>query len=261
MAVLPVSLNEMLRPWWFAGITHFWPDPDAPELDPEIEILLRSGPASVGAPSPARPIAPAATGSAPRSEERTPEQRPSPSRAVAPQAPQRQAQPCRAAAPLRPAPAALTPTRQARLDRTPGAPILWTYPELGVDLEGNGDPARSARLRELIGALHLPKGTSCFWPLRLPDEQPEDAAGQFQAGLERLNPRAVILFGVEAILQSGLPLADLTTPFTQSLHAGRVFLLLPGMDRLTADPGLSSPSAVFLSAQFSGLPGIIPVQR
>ena len=39
MAVLPVTLNEMLRPWYAAGVLHLWPDPEAPDLDPEIAAL------------------------------------------------------------------------------------------------------------------------------------------------------------------------------------------------------------------------------
>ncbi|MDR0828173.1 MAG: hypothetical protein LBN33_09935, partial [Desulfovibrio sp.] len=52
--------------------------------------------------------------------------------------------------------------------RTPKAPLIWTYVELGLDLSGQGDPRRSQFLKELIARLDLPRGSSAFWPLCLP---------------------------------------------------------------------------------------------
>ncbi len=278
----------MLRPWYAAGVLHLWPDPEAPGLDPEIAALLQTGlPASSPATSTVSPssAAPNLSGAAPASPEASssfgfagsPQASSAPSArpAVAPSVGERRSAPAKSAARpadahvSRPAPSAaaakkplpaLTPARQALVDRTSPAPVLWTYPELGVDLGGKGDPERSTRLRGLIGALRLPKGTSCFWPLQLPEERPEDAPGQFLAGLGRLRPRAVILLGGESVPMCGAPVA-LTTPFTQVIHAGRLFLLLPGMAQLVAEPGLCAPCVEFLAAQFSGLPGIVPGGR
>ena len=268
----------MLRPWYAAGVLHLWPDPDAPDLEPEIAALLQSGPqASSSADAAAAPsfAAPNLAGAAPASSgfagspqaSSAPSARPTgvppagegrstPSRTTAARpADARASRPAPSAAAAKKPLPALTPARQALVDRTSPAPVLWTYPELGVDLGGKGDPERSARLRGLIGALRLPKGTSCFWPLQLPEESPEEAPGQFLAGLGRLRPRAVILLGDKSVPMCGAPIT-LTTPFTQVIHAGRLFLLLPGMTQLVAEPGLCAPCVEFLAAQFSGLPGI-----
>ena len=287
MAVLPVTLSEMLRPWYFAGVSHFWPDPDAPELEPEIAAMLRPGgvmprppggvPAGVAgaaarAPVGTRPASVSsdnvlASGASPAGAAGVSGSRPA-GGAVAAPAPNTAARPgsihsgvspsptrVRTTPVARTAPAALTPPRQALLERTPRAPILWTYPELGADLAGQGDPRRSACLRGILGGLHLPKGTSCFWPLRLPVETPDEAVAQFLSGLEHLHPRAVIFFGIDSIALCGLPIS-LATPFTQHLHGGKVYLLLPDLDKLIAEPGLSAASATFLAGQFSGLPGL-----
>jgi hypothetical protein len=278
LAVLPVTLNEMLRPWYAAGVLHLWPDPEAPDLDPEIAALLQSGPQFPSS-TPASPssAAPNLAGAAPASSgfAGTPHAGAAPSArtTIVPPAEDRRSTPVTArptdSRASRPTPSAtaakkplpvLTPARQGMLDRTSPAPVLWTYPELGVDLGGKGDPERSARLRGLIGALRLPKGTSCFWPLRLPEESPEDAPGQFLAGLGRLRPQAMILLGNESVPMCGLPVA-LSMPFSQVLHAGRLVLLLPGMAQLVAEPGLCAPCIEFLAAQFSGLPGIVPGGR
>ena len=272
----------MLRPWYAAGVLHLWPDPEAPDLDSEIAALLQSGPPAYSpapatvSPSSAAPnisrAAPASpefagslqASSAPsaRSNAALPagEGRSASAKPAARSADSRVSRPAPSAAAAKKPLPALTPARQALVDRTSPAPVLWTYPELGVDLGGKGDPERSTRLRGLIGALRLPKGTSCFWPLRLPEESPEDASGQFLAGLGRLRPRAVILLGSESIPMCGAPVA-LTMPFTQVIHAGRLFLLLPGMAQLVAEPGLCAPCVEFLAAQFSGLPGIVPGGR
>ena len=37
----------MLRPWHAAGVLHLWPDPDAPDLAPEIAALLQRSERSI----------------------------------------------------------------------------------------------------------------------------------------------------------------------------------------------------------------------
>lgn len=46
-----------------------------------------------------------------------------------------------------------------------GSKIVFTYPELVQDLQGNGDPRRGELLRRLLGSLAWPKGTSGFLPM------------------------------------------------------------------------------------------------
>ena len=49
------------------------------------------------------------------------------------------------------------------------SPVLWCYEALGDDLLGTPDQERSQCLKQLIGELRFPKGTSVFWPPALPD--------------------------------------------------------------------------------------------
>ena len=286
-------MSEMLRPWYFAGVSHFWPDPEAPELDEDTAAMLRSGtparpsgnfcapPASArpgAAPSPPWTVPPSSASSARAASPSIHPEGPSPSRvgeisgiagpsgvngpAPAAANPRGSAAPgedvARRAAATQKSVHHPTPARQALLGRTPAAPVLWTYPELGADLTGGGDPQRSACLRGLIASLRLPKGTNCFWPLRLPEEEAAEAAEQFLVGLEILRPNAVILFGDEAQALCGAFLTP-SAPFTHGLHGGRLYLLLPEMARLIVDPGLAATAAAFLFAQFSGLPGVVAV--
>ena len=153
------------------------------------------------------------------------------------------------------------------LERTNPAPILWTYAELGEDLAGRGDKERSACLRRLIGSLRLPKGSSAFWPVRLalPDEDesipsplaegksaPGGAGDFFQAGLRHLAPRVVIMLGPLTVELSGLELS-INVPFTQQIHGGILYVLLPDFSAILAKPPLEERAGVFLRTALSGL--------
>jgi hypothetical protein len=149
------------------------------------------------------------------------------------------------------------------LKKTPAAPLLWTYAELGQDLRGDGDPARSAGLKELIGRLQLPRGSSAFWPLTLTEGWPQDLEADsappeacfFLHGLSRLRPRAVILFGEQSCLLSGLAFSS-RLPFTQQVKDGRLFLLLPAWSELLADEKLRERSFAYLQAALFSLPAL-----
>jgi hypothetical protein len=141
--------------------------------------------------------------------------------------------------------------------------LLWTYAELGQDLQGRGEGARSAGLRELIGRLGLLRGSSAFWPLTLEDSWaqcleagalPADAPF-FLRGLFRLRPRAVIFFGEHSRSLSGLALSS-RLPFTQEVQDGRLFLLLPAWRDLLAAERMREQAAAYLQAAFSSLPGL-----
>jgi hypothetical protein len=141
--------------------------------------------------------------------------------------------------------------------------LLWTYAELGQDLRGGGDRARSAGLRELIGRLQLPRGSSAFWPLTLEEGwarfleagAPPPDSPFFLRGLARLRPQAVILFGEHSCRLSGLALS-LRLPFTQQIKDGRIFLLLPAWRELLAEERLREQSVTYLHAAFSSLPAL-----
>lgn len=156
---------------------------------------------------------------------------------------------------------------QVLLARTNPAPIVWTYAELGEDLSGNGDKERSACLRRLISSLRLPKGSSAFWPVRLAPFVGEDAPASheadnaprstgeaefFQAGLQRLAPKVVIMLGAPAMELSGLDL-PISIPFTQQIHKGVLYVLLPDFASLLGKAALQERAGVFLRAALSGL--------
>ena len=138
---------------------------------------------------------------------------------------------------------------------------------MGEDLAGRGDKERSACLRRLIGSLRLPKGSSVFWPARLasPDDgqsaaaplngeesAPGGASGFFQAGLRHLAPKVVIMLGASAVELSGLGLS-LNVPFTQQIHGGILYVLLPDFNAILAKPPLEERAGVFLRTALSGL--------
>jgi len=87
------------------------------------------------------------------------------------------------------------------LAKVPPAPMMvWTYRELGSDLCGRADPARGALWRELIKLLELPRGSVAFWPFALPAKGEGDEVWMepFLAGLARIAPKALVVFGEEA---------------------------------------------------------------
>ena len=131
--------------------------------------------------------------------------------------------------------------------RTKPAPILWTYPELGLDLSGQGSSQRSACLRELIGKLQLPRGSSTFWPLCLEENgaQAQAGTGIFKGGLFELAPKVVVLIGPRSVPLAGLGL-DLHTPFTQQIVRGVLFVLLPEFSAMLENAALADKACVFL---------------
>ena len=151
--------------------------------------------------------------------------------------------------------------------RTAPAPIVWTYAELGEDLSGQKNAERGDCLRQIIGALRLPKGSSSFWPVCLasaedgretaraemsPHTPALAACRYFQAGLRLLAPKVVILLGTQTLSLSGLKL-HVSIPFTQQIHRGVLHMLLPGFDELLAKPSLKEQSCVFLRTALTGL--------
>lgn len=256
MALNPISLDERLRPWRLAGISHL--------LMPE-GFMTAAQAQTPPSPSLFRPAEAHQRPARPRpflgSEPPKPQVAPPPGPALR----------AEAATPIRRQAAFENWPRnwRDRLKATPAAPIVWTYPELGEDLSGQGDKARSACLRELIGTLGLPRGSSAFWPLALPSPAtadapaaPPDGMGDtnsnslyFLQGLARLNPRALILFGSRSISLSGLDLpAD--GAFTQSITQGRLHIILPELSALLASRQTLTKTSIYLRSSLSKLPGI-----
>jgi hypothetical protein len=285
-----VTLAESLRPWRMAGISHFLADPDSPFLLSARETAGdRPSPASVpGRSSAFTPGRSSIAGRKPFGAAAQPA--PAASLTVAPpfpaSGPQQREKSSESdrPAPLIPWP----PLWQFVLDRTRPAPLVWTYAELGTDLTSQGSRERSELLRSLINQLQLPKGSSAFWPVWLPsgtsdvdlsvpsegrsatasvgnaepDASPLDlfplngSHRFFQQGLRFLQARLVIFFGQRAFDLAALS-APLSMPFTQRIHGGILFVLLPDFAQLFASASQVDATRVFLRGALSFVPGLV----
>ena len=288
MAVNPLSLAESLRPWRTAGITHFLRDvlgeadgaavyaerPESAASDMRLADAWMPGSGAQ------RDTAGRGSGTA-----RGPSERPAPvsgesgaaaaggeSRGLLDSGhdsgrnyrPEAQSPPPGKArrSPAGPVDPGVWPESwQELLARTRSAPILWSYPELGLDLSGQGSGERSACLREIIGKLQLPKGTSTFWPMPAPgagESGVYEGIAQislFAEGVRLLEPSVVVLLGVRSVELSGLDLA-LRTPFTQEILRGMLFVLLPDFSALLGNGSLPDKSCVFLRTALAGIPAL-----
>lgn len=149
---------------------------------------------------------------------------------------------------------------QSMFAKTRPASILWTYAELGQDLLGSGSKARSLCLRDIIGKLQLPKGTSTFWPPTLNINENEPGfehdptpckmynsleAHIFKQGLQELRPKVVVILGARTMELAELQLS-LKMPYTNEVRQGIMFVLLPDISTLLTNPGLVDKACVFL---------------
>jgi len=134
------------------------------------------------------------------------------------------------------------------------APILWTYHDLGADLSGVGrSPERSAFFRELIGELRLPKGSSVFWPCAAPvgESAPQADPVAFSAGLARLFPQLVVVFGERAMADMGL--AGQCGYFHQIMVEGKLLVLLPEIEEMLRGDAQRSSAVSLLRAVISSV--------
>jgi hypothetical protein len=154
---------------------------------------------------------------------------------------------------------------RALLEKTPPAPLVWTYEELGSDLLGDASPERSHCLKTLIGALSLPRGTSAFWPLDLPGGSApgDDIAGSrgedvaagalFASGVALLRASMVMYFGAGAASRSGFAV-QLRYPFTQRISGGVLHILLPPLSALAESPDRIDKAVAYLRSVLSDHP-------
>lgn len=125
------------------------------------------------------------------------------------------------------------PVWAAQLGKTQPAPVLWTYPDLGLDLTGRGSAQRSTLLKHLIGQLHLPRGTSAFWPFSIPETAAEPALEEalFVSGMKQLHSKVVICFGPESLQHT--PYRALRVPaFQEDVADGRIIMVLPDINSM-----------------------------
>lgn len=93
--------------------------------------------------------------------------------------------------------------------RTKPGRICWTYTDLGYDLSGYASPERRKYLQELLAFMHLPKGSSTFWPVGLPKKSSDGSItldirpDLFWAGIKRLGVRCIIVLGDQAAEETG----------------------------------------------------------
>ena len=127
------------------------------------------------------------------------------------------------------------------------SPVVWTYWSLGDDLSGHADPKRREVLKKLIGSLHLPRGTSSFWPVAASGQHPDEltpAPEIFLAGLRRLRPRYSVVFGSKA-LKSFMPESTLR-PYLFTQFLGHRLIALPDVDYLVKSPNMLAPVIAYL---------------
>ncbi len=251
MALRTITLREELRPWRNAGVAALL----LPEPLSNATLLT-----ALGAGSPSAPASETASPSsflaerysAPHCENQTsspaaPPVAPTarsglePKGTAAKTAPRETAvtrPPKRSGIPPVPLPSFETwpaPWRQA-FAKTRPAPLVWTYHELGLDLAGLGSPGRGDFFRSLLAALHLPSGSSTFWPTAVPLPERHSPLTPlpevFQAGLHRLGPRAILFLGEQGITDAGFQLQPL---FQQYITQGRIVLHIPSLEALIAD--------------------------
>jgi hypothetical protein len=129
------------------------------------------------------------------------------------------------------------------LAKTPVAPVVWTYWELGLDLCGTPAPKRRDLLQTLLQGLAYPVGTHSFWPAALPaqDEKGEQSleasASFFWEGVKRLQGRVVLIMGEQALRALALPgRMPAMRPLQQYRHQGRLLIALHSPDILIQEP-------------------------
>lgn len=213
-----LDVPERLRVWQLAGVQYLYLDPDAPATAPDAQPDAQSGAQSDEQPAAAGEV-PAARASGPAAP--APVVAEAPAAAVAPAGPVEPVGPAGPAEPAEPAGPGETPARAMvapppigvaadpadwpapwpKIFRTaPAQPeLVITYAALGLDMTGRADPRRGPMWRELLAKSGLSgKGRVAFWPLGLEDlADPLDLA-IFLAGLRRLRPAVLAVFGQDA---------------------------------------------------------------
>ena len=272
MAVTPVSLGPSLRAWSLAGVTHILCDGPIDAAHVDADASQPPIHASRSSPAASLPISPPQTAmrisipSKTRMEATEPLERSTRVERSSPESSGRENPPRNGPLVLPRSDDVPADPRDwpfpwgERLSKSIKAPILWTYHELGEDLLGTGGSDRGAFFKSLIGDLRLPKGSSVFWPSAIPVQNQDGPAlmeanpALYAAGVRRLNPQVMIVFGERAIADMGL--SGRIKTFRQEMVEGRLLLLLPEIEELLRQSGqrLSAVSllrAVLASVIFS----------
>lgn len=208
-----VSLAEILRPWRVAGVTHFLDDPTYTFLSNVV-----SGQPEVGLNQPAIFTDATLDSTSSLQDFSLVSSGFSQKKLIDPEE---------------------WPTRwRVVLPKRKGSLLLWSYAELGFDLGGNISSERSSCLKEIIKHLNMPAGTSVFWPVGVSDDTQSDISSLqadpaiFQAGIEYLNPKAIILLGDNAFKMGGFVLKAPAQPYSQHIVKGRMIICLPPFSQI-----------------------------
>ncbi|WFS62580.1 hypothetical protein LF599_00035 [Pseudodesulfovibrio thermohalotolerans] len=192
-----LNVRESLRPWLESGLEFVYapggltveaqPEPARPSARPAEQPATH--PAARQAEGPAQSSAPQRPAAKPeRSRPPVEPPHPSPAPQAAPQVPPR-------ATPNFPAPW----SSFLRFTK-PGAKVVMTYMELGLDLGGQADPRRRSVLKNLQAHLKWPPGTINYWPMAaLIDGTLQPNASMFWSGWELWHTPHIICFGEETI--------------------------------------------------------------
>lgn len=98
--------------------------------------------------------------------------------------------------------------------------VIITYTDLALDLSGTPHPGRRKLLRDILGYLAWPQGTSLFWPLcSLREGKLCPAPEIFAAGVRHYGVSHLACFGPDA--------ADLARAHVHQEEGGPVILALP----------------------------------
>lgn len=142
---------------------------------------------------------------------------------------------------------------QEYFKRVHPSPVLWCYEALGEDLLGTSEPKRSACLKQLIGELRFPRGTSVFWPPSVPGSH--DTAcnqGVLLGAINELAPKLIIVLGAGDIV-SCFYNKSRPAHFTPRFYKGHMVVFLPDFSELIDNTSLFNQSVLYLRAIVSQL--------
>ncbi|MBQ9536997.1 MAG: hypothetical protein IJU79_04310 [Desulfovibrionaceae bacterium] len=136
---------------------------------------------------------------------------------------------------------------QALLQKVQVGTLIWTYPELGLDLLKEPSQGVDTR-RNFFGQLlrskpMLPKGTHTFWPYMLPNLEPNPVL--FWSGVRALGGKMVVALGREA---GRILLAESICYKPQHIE-GVLAFMLPDIATLTKDADVFEKLLRFVSFQ------------
>lgn len=134
---------------------------------------------------------------------------------------------------------------------------VLTYHDLAFDLAGRPDPARREFMRRLLTGLSQPRGTLSFWPLGLVQADADSdrihvSVNYFLAGLSKLQPEVVFIFGSRCSLVLGLEHPDYDCVTVDIFGQGpRRYCFLPELQEFIDNPASVATLTSFILAMLA----------